>query len=108
MHKRIGAFYGSYTYEKYDGETVRKVYNAFLNSAVQPVQEKGRRFTTLDFYPSILASLGCIIPGERLGLGVNLFSNEETLAEKYGYEYMFAELSKQSRFYNERLMYPKK
>ena len=101
-------FYGEHTYSSYKGETERKVYNAFLNSAVEPIQEKNRMFTTLDMFPSTLAALGVKIDGERLGLGVNLFSDEQTLAEKYGYEYMFDELNKMSSFYNRELLYPEK
>ena len=101
-------FYGEYEYAKYEGESVRKVYNAFLNSAVVPIQEKNRKFTTLDLFPSTLAALGCQIEGEHLGLGVNLFSNEETLAEQYGFDYMFEEMRKQSAFYNKELLYPEK
>lgn len=65
-------------------------------------------FTTMDMFPSTLAALGVKIEGERLGLGVNLFSDEQTLAEKYGYEYMFDELNKMSSFYNRELLYPEK
>ncbi len=100
-------FYGNYTYETYNGEATRKVYEVFLNATVEPLKENNRKFSTLDIYPTILASMGCTIDGERLGLGVNLFSDEQTIAEKYGYEYMFTEMSKQSRFYNRELMYPK-
>lgn len=101
-------FYGANTYSSFKGETNRKVYNAFVNSAVEPIQEKNRMFTTLDMFPSTLAALGVKIEGERLGLGVNLFSDEQTLAEKYGYEYMFDELNKMSSFYNRELLYPEK
>ena len=70
------------------------------------MQEKNRLFTTLDFFPTILASLGASIEGNRLALGVNLFSDEQTLSEKYGYETLFAELEKKSIFYNQNLLYP--
>lgn len=99
-------FYADLKYEKHEGDTVRKVYNAFVNPAVEPVNEKNRQFTTLDFFPTILASLGVEIEGERLGLGTNLFSEEETLSEKYGYEYLFTELNKKSRFYDYEILYP--
>ena len=101
-------FYGDYDYERNYGESTRKVYNVFLNSATQPIQKKNRLFTTLDFFPSTLAALGVQIQGEHLGLGVNLFSSEQTLAEKYGYEYMFGEMRKTSIFYDKELLYPKK
>lgn len=88
------------------GTTNRMVYNAFINAAVEPVQEKNRRFTTLDLFPTTLASLGVTIEGDRLALGTNLFSGEETLSEKYGYETLFTELDKKSIFYNQELLYP--
>ena len=100
-------FYGDYGYERNYGESTRKVYNAFLNSAVEPERETGRLFTTLDFFPSTLAAMGVKIEGDRLGLGVNLFGDEQTLAEKYGYDYMFGEMRKTSVFYDRELLYPK-
>lgn len=57
-------------------------------------------------FPTILASLGCEIEGDRLGLGTNLFSEKNTLAEEYGYENLFEELEKKSTFYNMELLYP--
>lgn len=99
-------FFGDYAYDKHNGETVRKVYNAFVNSAAVPIKEKNRLFTTMDIFPTVLASLGATIEGDRLGMGTNLFSGEETMAEKYGYEVLFDELNKKSRFYNEHILYP--
>ncbi len=96
---------GVYNYYT-DGRTERKVYNAIVNCPIEPEKENGRLFTTMDFFPTVLASLGAEIEGNRLGLGTNLFSGEQTLAEKYGYEYMFGELSKKSTFYNKELFYP--
>ena len=99
-------FYGSNTKDDYPGQCKRKVYNAFVNPAVLPAQEKNRVFTTMDMYPTILGSMGVTIENERLGLGTNLFSGEETLSEKYGNEYLFEELLKKSNFYNTALLYP--
>lgn len=92
--------------DKHAGTLKRKVYNAFVNSAAEPVQEKNRMFTTMDMFPTTLASLGVTIEGERLGLGTNLFSAKETLAEKYGYESLFDELYRKSIFYNQEILYP--
>ena len=102
------AFYGDsgLNYNKHDGGTGRWVYNAFINSAAEPVRETGWLFTTMDFFPTTLASLGVTIEGERLGLGTNLFSDRETLAEEYGYETMFDEMSRKSVFYNREILYP--
>lgn len=100
-------FFEGYLYDKHNGETVRKVYNAFINSAVQPVKEKNRQFTTMDIFPTVIASLGAKVEGNRLGLGTNLFSEEKTLSEIYGYEVLFDELNKKSSFYNNEILYPK-
>ena len=99
-------FYQEGMIEIHSGNTERKVYNAFINAVMDPVQEENRLFTTLDFFPTTLAAMGVIIEGDRLGIGTNLFSAEKTLAEEYGYEYLFEELEKMSTFYNETIMFP--
>lgn len=83
----------------------RTVYNAFINSAVEPVNEKNRLFSSYDMYPTILASMGATIEGNRLGLGTNLFSSQETLIEQLGYSELYAELEKNSKFYNREFIY---
>lgn len=88
-------------------EITRKVYNAFIHSSAVPIQKNYRQFSTMDMFPTILASMGVQIKGERLGLGTNLFSSEKTLSEKYGYNYLFQELGKKSDFYNHELLYTK-
>lgn len=77
---------------RWAGSVDRAIYNVIINSAVEADSTKNRKFVTMDFYPTILASLGVEIEGNRLGLGTNLFSKEKTLAEKYGYEKLFEEL----------------
>lgn len=99
-------FYRDYTYDKHEGETVRKTYNVFINAAAKPLREKNRMFTTLDLFPTTLAAMGVTIEGDRLGLGVNLFSDVQTLPERYGYVKMFDELRKKSLFYDNQILYP--
>ena len=55
-------------------------YNTIINSKVEPKNYKNRTFTSLDMYPTILASLGVEIEGNQLGLGVNLFSNKKRVS----------------------------
>ncbi len=81
----------------------KKVVNLIINPAVQ-VENTNRRYSTMDLYPTTLAALGANIEGNKLGLGTNLFSNEETLIEKYGLEYVNDELRKISRFYNNNIL----
>lgn len=82
----------------------RRVYNAFINvpEELDSSFEKthNREFTTLDMFPTTLAALGATIEGDRLALGTNLFSDEDTLTEKYGINEFNTELMKKSLFYN--------
>lgn len=101
-------FYAQFPAYDENGLSRRKVYNAFVNSAAQPVQEKNRKFTTLDMFPSALAAMGVEIEGNRLGIGTNLFSEKQTLCEEYGYHVMFKEMGRTSEFYNKQLLFPDK
>ncbi len=78
----------------------RTIYNCFFNSAAVPEGETTQRiFTSMDMFPTILAAMGFEIEGDRLGLGVNMFSGESTLAETLGYEYLNGEIAKHSAYY---------
>ena len=59
----------------------------------------------MDYFPTLLASIGVEIEGDRLGLGTNLFSNEKTLMEKYSIESINSEFIKHSKFYNDNILY---
>ena len=82
----------------------RTVYNVVINSNVSTVNNKNRIFTTMDMYPTTLASLGVNIEGNRLGLGTNLFSDTKTLAEELSIEVLNKEISKKSNYYNKKLL----
>lgn len=94
--------------EEIDENYTRSVYNCILNSAVSPKKEKKRAFGVYDLFPTTLAAMGVSIEGERLGLGTNLFSEEKTLTEKYGFETLNEELQKKSLYYNTRFLEMKK
>lgn len=81
----------------------KKVVNLIINPAIK-AENTNRIYSTMDLYPTTLAALGANIEGNKLGLGTNLFSNEETLIEKYGLEYVNDELMKISRFYNNNIL----
>lgn len=91
----------------------RRVYTAYINAHPAADKEqsgseddgecffaddKMRSFSTMDNFPTALASVGAVIEGNRLGLGTNLFSDEETLIERFGLGYTERELRKNSRF----------
>lgn len=62
----------------------RRVYNCIINGTAQTVNTQNRVFTPMDMFPTTLAAMGCQIEGERLGFGVNLYSDVPTLAERMG------------------------
>lgn len=92
------------------GDYERKIYNCFINVSdpLKPVKTKNRVFTMLDLFPSILASMDIEISGNRLGLGVNLFSGEETLPEKMGLEEFNNRLALYSAYYFQRFIVEKR
>lgn len=90
----------NYSFDDIPDDYERGVYNVYINSAVDTDNNKNREFSTFDYYPTTLASLGVKIKGNRLGLGTNLFSNKETLSEEYGNYYINEELKKSSSYYD--------
>ena len=88
------------------GNYDRKIYFALIHPAdgcEEPID--ARVYSSLDIYPTTLAALGAKIEGDRLGLGVNLFSDIPTLVEEYSLEYVNAELLKYSNLYESELIY---
>ena len=86
----------------------RHIYNAIINSSISTENTKNKDFTTLDMFPTTLASIGVKIPGERLGLGTNLFSSKPTLIEEFGIEEFKNEIEKKSNYYDKNITYNKK
>ena len=81
--------------EKYD----RGIYNCFVNTD-KIVKSEQKIATTLDMFPTTLSAMGVEIPGDRLGLGTDLFSETLTLAEEMGKWNFYRETSKYSKYYN--------
>lgn len=82
----------------------RSIFNVILNAPIQTTNTHNRQFSPLDFYPTILASIGVNFDGNRVGLGTNLYSNEPTLIERDGIGMFNNELSKNSTFYQEQFL----
>lgn len=76
----------------------RKVYTVFLNAAAKRKERNKREYATFDYFPTTLAAMGVEIPGNRLGLGTDLFSGESTLTEKFGKKEEKKELEERSDF----------
>ncbi len=95
--------------EEIDTSFNRGIYDVFINSAVYPKEMKGRYASTMDMFPTTLASLGVKVEGEKLGLGTNLFSGEQTIIEKNNNSIQDVndELRKKSTFYEKRFLYSK-
>ena len=89
-------------------EDNRYVYATIINPNINMSNINNRNFSALDMFPTTIAALGANIKGEKLGLGVNLFSEEKTLIEKFGYEYVNEELKKKSTYYKNITLYNEK
>ncbi|MBQ2745483.1 MAG: hypothetical protein IJF37_07735 [Lachnospiraceae bacterium] len=87
-----------------DEDYERTTYNVIINSKLEATNNINRDFTTMDMYPTILASIGCEIEGERLGIGTNLYSGIPTVMEEMGKEKFMEEISKNSILYNEEIL----
>ncbi len=82
----------------------RYVYNCFINPRTKIAKNKKRIITSLDNYPTIVYAIGGDIKRDKLGLGTNLFSDQKTLAEKYGIEKFSTELKQHSDYYNNKIL----
>ncbi len=79
----------------------RKVYVSYINVPVEDKTSVAREYTTMDHFPTTLAALGAEIEGNRLGLGTNLFSSEQTLTERFGIQQINSELKRKSKMMEE-------
>jgi phosphoglycerol transferase len=84
---------------------LRTVYTTVINPAVSYDLDYDRTFTTMDMYPTTLASLGATIEGDRLGLGTNLYSDTPTLVEMMGIDALNQEIQKKSWYYETKILY---
>ena len=55
-------------------------------------------------FPTLVACLGIEFDGDRLGIGTNLFSDEQTLFERDGIKFVNDELENRSNFYNSNIL----
>lgn len=91
-----------------DSGYTRKCFYTIINSVTIPVTQKSRKISTYDLFPTTLASLGVTFNSNRLGLGTNLYTDEETLVEKLGFKKFDKELTRHSNYYDMYVLYGKK
>jgi phosphoglycerol transferase len=85
-----------------NSEYERKPLGFIINSAIKTENINNRILSLYDIFPTVLASLGAEINGNRLALGVNLFSEEQTIIEEFSLETVGTELRKTPLFYDIR------
>ncbi|MGN0746143.1 MAG: LTA synthase family protein [Aristaeellaceae bacterium] len=87
-------------------DEMRTLYHCIINPAAQlSAAGQTRTCTMLDMFPTTLAAMGFQVEGDRLGLGMNLFSGRPTLAELLGVQALDEELVKNSQFYLDHFYY---
>lgn len=91
-------------FKNFKNDYQRTVFNVILNAPITTTHDKNRQFAPVDFYPTIIASLGIEIEGNRLGLGTNLFSGQPTLIERDTLSYFNKNLRANSSFYNREFL----
>ena len=87
----------------------RTIYNLFLNvpeniKDIPQEQTFNRQWAPFDMFPTTLASIGVEIKGNRLGMGTNVFSDQQTLLERDGFDKVNEELKNRSNFYNNNIL----
>ena len=87
----------------------RQQFNLVLNPdpSVANVGEnitRNRKWANWDMFPTIVASLGAKIDGEKLGIGTNLFSGAKTIYEENDVRKVNKELEKKSVLYNDKIL----
>ncbi len=87
------------------GNFDRKAYYTIINPAKENKNTKDRQLSTFDFYPTTLSAMGVRFDGNKLGLGVDLFSGEDTLCEKYGKDDFFELVKQHSTYYDNKILY---
>lgn len=94
-------------------EQVKDYQRTCFNLVINPAPElrelpenyfKNRQWAAFDMFPTLLASIGAQIPGERLGIGTNLFSGKDTLFEELGIAEVNKGLTDKSNFYNSHIL----
>lgn len=100
-------------FANFDEDYLRTTFNLIINPAeglldIPEERTQNRWWSNFDMFPTILASIGVKIEGEKLGLGTNLFSGKETLFEENGGERGWDKINKifemKSPFYNENIL----
>ncbi|EAY03651.1 hypothetical protein TVAG_145200 [Trichomonas vaginalis G3] len=82
----------------------RRPFNLIINSGLENKNNRKREFTSMDVYPTVISAIGAKLKTEQLGMGVNLFSGEQTLVEKFGLEKFIKECEGTRIFYNHVLL----
>lgn len=85
----------------------RTVFDLILNTNKKAINTKNRLFTVVDVFPTILYALDIETSSNRIGIGTNLYSNDNTIVEQYGINNVNIELQKRQKFYNDTFVYKK-
>ncbi len=77
--------------------------NFILNSSIDR-SVSGRRYSSLDMFPTLLEAMGFRWEGRSMGLGKSLYSGDSTLLERYGQRALDSLLRERSYQYDYFLM----
>ena len=91
-------FMGAPTF--FDKAKERKIFNAFWGAVPEvPELKQNQRFCAVDMAPTLLQAAGGRWSHDQFGLGISLFSKEETLAQRLGVGELNRLMSQESGIY---------
>lgn len=95
-------------FKDFDPNYERTISNLIINAPIETDNVTNRQFAPFDMYPTILATLGVEINGDRLGLGTNLYSDKKTLIEEQGLDTVNSGLGDNSNYFNDQFINDKR
>lgn len=78
----------------------RRAFNLMINAIHNEVNHTYREYSSFDLYPTILSAAGIKVKGDKLGVGINLFSSQKTFLERMGSNDFEYELQATTTWYN--------
>lgn len=81
----------------------RSVFHTIINPGNERAVIRDIQATPFDLFPTTLSSLGVKMSSNQLGFGVDLFSGETTLAERYGASQFSNLIFSKSPYYEHKL-----
>ena len=89
--------------ETIENDYIRKTLSIIINPFKEGNHIVNRSYSAMDLFPTTLSSIGVTIEGDKLALGIDLFSGIPTLLEIYDVNDVNKKMAASSKLYNSLL-----